>query len=141
VAVSRARERVVVVSSIYPAQLAVENTLHPGPKLLKAYLAYALDVSKGQFVPSLSHENSFSPAWYLKRKIMNSNPLVSEELPFADLTVKDEQGKVTGLVLTDDDIFFHGLSVKETFHYLPQSLEAKKWKFERYWSRNHSLGL
>ena len=41
VAVTRAREKVVIVSSIWPQQLKVEDARNEGPKLLKKYLEYA----------------------------------------------------------------------------------------------------
>ncbi|HAR20813.1 MAG TPA: hypothetical protein DCR46_09120, partial [Cytophagales bacterium] len=138
VAVTRAREKVIVVSSIYPQQLVVENTTHLGPKLFKSYLEYAFNVSQGKFLYQLPQENGFRPEWYLKNKLKKRNSLLVEELPFADLVQKDTDGKVQQLVLTDDEKFFNGLSVKETFYYLPQSLEAKNWKFERRWSRNET---
>src|SRR6185437_13679018 len=38
VAVTRAREKIYLITSIVPSQLATENTAHSGPKLLKEYL-------------------------------------------------------------------------------------------------------
>jgi len=38
--------------------------------------------------------------------------------------------------LTDDDLYFEGISPKESHAYLPMNLRAKGWKFERIWSRN-----
>ena len=51
VAVTRARERVYIVTSLWPDQLNVADTANDGPKLLKAYLQYALDVSEKRFKP------------------------------------------------------------------------------------------
>jgi len=136
VAVTRARDRIVVVSSIYPQQLNVENTLHEGPKLFKKYLEYALNVSEGRFVPTVVLEKNFHPEWYLKEKTKQEKSNLSEELPFADLTVTDEHGQFVQLLLTDDDKFYNSLSVKETFSFLPNTLKSKHWKFERMWSRN-----
>ena len=136
VAVTRAREKVIVVSSIFPQQLSVENTKHEGPKLLKKYLEYALEVSEGRFISSLKLESTFRPEWYLKDKLKEQNALLKEELPFADLTEKDSQNRFVQLVLTDDGAFFNSLSVKETFSYFPAKLRAKNWRFDRKWSRN-----
>jgi superfamily I DNA and/or RNA helicase len=41
VAITRARERVIVVTSILPSQLNVDNAKHLGSKFLKLYLEYA----------------------------------------------------------------------------------------------------
>jgi hypothetical protein len=142
VAVTRAREKIIVVTSIFPPQLQVENTLHEGPKLLRKYLEYALTVSEGRFKPTLSAEKNFRQDWYLKEKLRKQQPhLLSEELPFADLTEKDTQGRIVKLVLTDDDKFFNGLSVKETFSYLPSTFRAKHWTFQRMWSRSQVTGI
>src|SRR5690606_3459665 len=46
VAVSRAKERIVVVSSIEPEQLDVTGSKNRGPRLLRDYLAYAKAVSR-----------------------------------------------------------------------------------------------
>ncbi len=53
VAVTRAREKVFVVTSIVPQQLEVANTKNKGPKLLRAYLEYAQVVSAGQYLPTM----------------------------------------------------------------------------------------
>jgi len=46
VAVTRAREKIVVVASLKPHQLEVENAANPGPKLLKKFLEFVLEKSK-----------------------------------------------------------------------------------------------
>ncbi len=40
VAVTRAREKIILVSSIMPQQLNVDNSKNEGPKLLRKYLEY-----------------------------------------------------------------------------------------------------
>ena len=48
VAVTRAKEGIIVVSSIEPEELNVANTSQLGPKLLKSYLKYVKAVSNEQ---------------------------------------------------------------------------------------------
>ena len=48
VAVTRAKEGIIVVSSIEPDELNVANTSQLGPKLLKSYLKYVKAVSNSQ---------------------------------------------------------------------------------------------
>ncbi|MBX2799434.1 MAG: DUF4011 domain-containing protein [Myxococcales bacterium] len=48
VAVSRAKRECIVVASFHPAMLSVANTKHSGPKLLKAFLQYAWDLTHGR---------------------------------------------------------------------------------------------
>lgn len=136
VAVTRAREKIYLVSSILPSQLNVENAQNEGPKLLKKYLEYALAVSNGAFLHEPNLPESFRIDWFLKEQLKTRNSQYISELPFADLTVKAANGKYESLILTDDDLYFEAISQKESHAYLPMSLRAKGWKFERIWSRN-----
>jgi hypothetical protein len=134
VAVTRARERIYVVSSILPNQLKVEETLNLGPKLLKEYLSYSLEVSEGKHTPQPFDSQGFNTKWLLKEQLLASQENLIKELPFADLTMKNGE-LYESLILTDDDIFYEGISPKETFAYVPIGLRAKGWKFERMFSR------
>lgn len=136
VAVTRAREKVYVVSSILPHQLNVENAQNEGPRLLKKYLEYALAVSNGEFLHEPNLPENFRTEWFLKEQLKKHNKQYISELPFADLTVKAANGKYESLILTDDDLYFEAISPKESHAYLPMNLRAKGWKFERFWSRN-----
>ena len=134
VAITRAREKVFVVSSILPNQLRVEDAQNEGPRLLKSYLEYALMVSEGKYKPKPHRSEKYQANWLLKEQLLKDNPLYFKELPFADLTVKDNQ-QYESLILTDDDLYYENLSPKETFAYIPAGLRAKGWKFERFFSR------
>ena len=134
VAVTRAREKVFVVSSILPNQLRVEDAQNEGPKLLKSYLEYAMMVSEGKYKPTPHHSEKYQANWLLKEQLLKDNPLYVKELPFADLTVKDNQ-QYESLILTDDDLYYENLLPKETFAYIPAGLRAKGWTFERVFSR------
>ena len=46
VAISRAKEKVIIVTSIEPDDLKVEGTLNAGPKMLKKYLTYAKAIAE-----------------------------------------------------------------------------------------------
>ncbi len=140
VAVTRAREGIVMVTSIWPDQLKVDNVKNKGPKLLKEYLNFAKTVSDGKFKPTpyaLKHSNA---SWYLKNHIIKwSNKSFPEfefkdELPFADITIKkgDDYG---GLMLTDDDLYFQNPSVKDLHAYTPFTLSKNNWRFTGFFSR------
>ncbi len=142
VAVTRAREKVYVVSSILPQQLSVDDTRNEGPKLLKRYLEYALDVSEGKFVPTLPASEAHGADWYLKKKLPQMSwdeemdfQLV-EEMPFADLTVKKD-GTYVGLILTDDDLYHDAISIKDMHIYTPFALDGKNWRFSGIFSREY----
>jgi len=138
VAITRARENIIIVSSIYPNQLKVEDSKNEGPKLLKAYLNYALDVSNGKYRPYLKSTEPRHQDWYLKSRILGSSSdekiKFSQEMPFADLTVKKNE-RYIGLILTDDDLYFQSVSVKEAHVYKPFTLSDKNWKFKEIYSR------
>ncbi|MDW7693412.1 AAA domain-containing protein [Flammeovirgaceae bacterium SG7u.111] len=136
VAVTRARSAVYVVSSILPHQLRVEETKNQGPKLLQQYLQYALEVSEGNFKPNLPALPLTNSTQYLKDKVkeeMDGKLEMDEFLPFSDLTFKKETWE--GLVLTDDNQYFQGISPKEAHAYAPVLLKEKGWRFRRFYSR------
>lgn len=144
VAVTRAREKIFIVCSIMPHELKVEDTKNEGPKLLKAYLNYALEVSDKQFKPLLPNVNN-QQSWYLRNKIkeflQDDLPLefdLSEELPFTDLVVKEkDEDKYLGLILTDDDLYHQSISVKESHVYKHITMSYKKWPFREFYSREY----
>ena len=139
VAITRARERVVVVTSIRPHQLTTELAEYAGPRLLKAYLQYAWEVSEGRFVPSPRLPNAYRPDWLLKEKLLRHYPNASMTLPFADLTLHAPDARYEGLVLTDDDTYYESDSAKQPHAYLPLLLRQRGWPFRRLYSRQYWL--
>jgi AAA domain/Protein of unknown function (DUF4011) len=144
VAITRAKERIELVTSILPSQLDVENTAHDGPKLFKKYLEYALNCSEGNYKPTVKTTPNQKNEWFLKFRVQN---LRFEEnfkfqilnyktngLPFADLTIMNGSD-YESLILTDDDLYFEAQSAKASHAYLPMQLREKGWSFERIWSR------
>lgn len=140
VAVSRARERIIVVSSLLPEQLNVGDTKNEGPKLLKAYLQFAHQVSAGNFQPFIRDEQQRSFAVQLKNLLPASlragkSEWMNDAFPFYDLTVK--AGSVyKGAVFTDDNFYFETLSAKGPHALLPGLLRKKNWPYRRVYSRN-----
>ncbi|GAB3778206.1 hypothetical protein GCM10028818_26710 [Spirosoma horti] len=134
VAVTRARERIYVVTSLWPEQLTVADTANEGPRLLKAYLSYALDVAQERFRPMPNPQQAVPAGKLLKDKLARQQPNWQPELPFADLTVKAEDATYQSLILTDDDAYYQQ-TIKQAHAYLPCALQARKWPFARVWSR------
>jgi hypothetical protein len=138
VAVSRAREKIIVVSSLWPEQLQVSGAKNEGPKLLKAYLQFAHEVSSGKFVPYLREEKQKAFAVQLKNVMppsVNNVKWNSDSFPFYDLTVKEEN-VYKGALFTDDNFYFESLSAKGPHALLPQLLSKKSWPYRRLYSRN-----
>ncbi|QHT69117.1 DUF4011 domain-containing protein [Rhodocytophaga rosea] len=136
VAVTRAREQIIMISSILPVQLKTEDTLHKGPKLLKQYLEYAWQVSEGAYIPIPKPVENFRASLLLKDQLPAWSDNLKKELPFADLTVK-QQDMYHSLVLTDDDLYFQSLSTKDAHAYTPFLLKKKNWPFVRVYSREY----
>lgn len=139
VAITRAREKIYFVTSLWPSQLQTDSTANEGPKLLRAYMDYALQVSEGRFEPSPTVIGQFRSEWLLKERLLRQNPSFEKELPFGDITVKEE-GAYKGLVLTDDDLYHYSKSSKEPHAYLPLLLRMKNWPFRRVYSREYWSG-
>jgi hypothetical protein len=143
VAITRAREKVIVVTSILPDQLQVEDAKNDGPKLLKKYLQYIKDAAEGKFKPFVSPQTKTKTNWYLKDAIMQwasekfpEKNFRKDELPFADVSASMENSNV-GLILTDDELYRQNTSVKDLHASQLQLFEYKNWKYVRTYSRNY----
>lgn len=142
VAVSRAREKIIVVTSLWPDQLHVETTLNAGPKLLKSYLQFVLDTSKGAHAIDVPSPNQRNATTNLKEEIKKwalikwpEYELQENRFPYFDLTVKKGKHQI-GALFTDDNFYFQSPSVKADHALTPQLLELKNWPFVRVYSRN-----
>ena len=134
VAITRARQQVFVVSSIRAEQLQVENALNPGPKLLKDYLHYAQQVSRRYF--KYEPKQNLMPAQVplLKDRLAAQLPHLQPEVPFADLTII-ENNSYAGVVLTDDDLYYSQHSVRHLHADIPQLLTQRHWPYVKVYSR------
>jgi hypothetical protein len=139
VAVTRARQKIIVVASIDPEDLKVEDTVNKGPKLLRAYLEYASETSSRKG-PAQSFEVDRHPAsWYLKRVVKNELPMgvaLEGNLPYCDFMVKRDN-EYSVLLLTDDDHYFESPSAKSAHALVPRSFQERNWKFKMLYSRNY----
>lgn len=135
VAVTRAKERIVVVSSIWPEQLEVEEVKNEGPKLLRKYLEYVRSVSSGQQMLLPFEGKAHSSEWYLSSKLYSEHTQLST-LPFSDMVVS-RLYQPEALVLTDDEYYRNSLSAKAAHAYTMLLLERKGWRFKRIFSRQY----
>jgi hypothetical protein len=137
VAVTRAKEKIFIISSIRPEELIVENAKNEGPGLLKEYLKFASKVSEGNYQLPVKEGGGNRPDWFLNHKLekLNAGSLkLKEDLPFADLTIKREN-QFSGLILTDDLTYQGSISAKEAHAYTPLMMREKDWKFIKVYSR------
>ena len=141
VAVTRARKQVFVIASIMPEDLRVDKSKNDGPRLLKEYLKYAWGISEGDRYILPPVKGDFDHSWYLKDRLkeetfQNGSHSLHESLPFADLVLcKDD--RYLGLIMTDDDLYYQSISVKDSHVYIPLVLQSKGWKFTSIFSREY----
>ncbi len=154
VAVTRAKSRVIVYTSIDPEELKVENAKFRGPKLLKKYLSYARAVSHGDeksvktILDGLSEEkaptpvsSAYAPEVYLKNQL--------EKLGYCvDLCLGDKNNRLSLAVYDkdldryligvelDSDAFSASSSVLERDVSKPRFMESRGWRVIRIWSRD-----
>ncbi len=142
VAITRAREKIIVVTSIWPEQLKVASVKNEGPKLLRKYLQYAQSVDEGKYRPHLGQTLTRNKDWYLSSRIkqwgedrLNKFIFQTDALPFSDVGVLHGNQHL-GIILTDDTRYFSSLSVKHSHAYIPAILSQKNWKYQMVYSRN-----
>ena len=119
VAVTRAREKIILITSISPEQLKVAEIKNEGPKLLRKYLEYAREVDMRKYIPKTSHRLNHAADWYLSRRLQQwcteRLPEFSfdiNSLPFTDMCVRHSD-QYLGAILTDDARYFSSLSAKD----------------------------
>ncbi|MEX1241558.1 MAG: AAA domain-containing protein, partial [Cyclobacteriaceae bacterium] len=142
VAVTRAREKIILICSIQPEQLHTEDVKNEGPRLLKKYLEFARDVDQRRFVPTLYGNGKQKSTWYLNYQIKTWGEEKFPEfkfevnrLPLADVHIRNDQGYL-GIVLTDDMHYYNSLSEKDFFAYMPSLMARKNWDYHYVFSRN-----
>jgi very-short-patch-repair endonuclease len=159
VAVSRAKEGIIVVSSVEPEELNVANTSQLGPKLLKSYLKFVRAVSS-------SHKEQINAVIQEINENVNTHVQVNElhfDSPFEeevyqhlrnlgyevvtqvgmsgyriDLSIihpNDSSRYILGIEC--DGAMYHSTkNAKERDVYRQKFLENRGWTIERIWSRN-----
>ena len=153
VAITRARKKVYVVTSIEPEELdRVETTKNNGPKLLKKYLLYARAVSSGK----QSEINAVLNTFETKTKTVSTVGAYEEQINLGleklGYTVYTNLGNTSyklSLGVFDKQLnrFILGIecdysaynsssSILERDVYRIKFLESRGWKIVRIWSRD-----
>ncbi|MFC4025584.1 AAA domain-containing protein [Oceanobacillus longus] len=159
VAVTRAKEGIILVSSIEPEELNVANTAERGPKLLKSYLKYARAVSGGKIEDinaviqeinetvnthveqqSLHFDSPFEEQVY--QQLRNIGYEVTTQVGMSgyriDMAVvhpSDNSRYILGIEC-DGAMYHSSPSARERDVYRQRYLESRGWIIERIWSRN-----
>ncbi|MDL5049233.1 AAA domain-containing protein [Oscillatoria amoena NRMC-F 0135] len=141
VAVTRARQKVIIITSIWPEELKLQGVKNEGPKLLRAYLDFARQVAEGNYTPILSSQKRTAD-WYLSSVILNWS--LAEKLPCklaacpwpgGDIVLM-EGTEYRGLLMCDDDAYEQMITIKDAHVYTPQLMEQKSWPRLRVHSRS-----
>lgn len=143
VAITRARQKVIVITSIWPEELKLQGIKNEGPKLLRAYLEFARQVSSAEYTQAVHQPVNHQSDWYLASAVLSgyTKPekgvmnLIQSNLPAADLILQKD-GTPKGILVTDDETYEQMYTVKDGYVYSPMLLEQKSWPWQRMYSRN-----
>ena len=155
VAITRAKSKIIVVTSIEPEDLKVDTSKNLGPKLLKKYLTYVRAVSKGDEeevkailseidstdISQSEYHNLISVEQQIKERLEKLGYSVDVNLGNSNsrisLAIYDPSSDryLVGVEL-DRDAFASSDSCIERDVCKPQFLEARGWSLLRIWSRD-----
>ncbi len=153
VAISRAKKKVHIVTSITPSELQVEDAKNDGPRILKKYLEYAFAVSAGDedaakqvlhsFVDEahpgevVSFDSIFEEQVYdeLTRLGYQVDTQVGIGGYSIDLAIKKEGNYALGIEC-DGRLYHSSKSARERDYHRQKYLESRGWRIHRIWSTN-----
>ena len=155
VAITRAKEKIYVVTSIEPEELMVEGTKNAGPKIFKSYLKYVRAISSKKYKEAGFILDSFKPALPESNEVIVLNQLendIKDELVKLGYDVETNLGNTNykiSLAVYDKklDRYLLGIecdyaaynssdSILERDVYRNKFLASRGWKIMRVWSRD-----
>ncbi len=157
VAITRAKTKIIVVTSIEPEDLKVDTSKNQGPKLLRDYLAYVRYVAEGDNASARTILNALSPADSGNdNHILTSVPSIEEQMKErieklgykVDIGLGNKNSRISLAVYDDStdkyligveldkDAFAASSSAMERDVYKPKFLEGRGWKIMRVWCRD-----
>ena len=156
VAISRAKQKIYVVTSIEPEELVVDYTKNDGPKLFKQYLEYVKalsegknDLAKSQLLALLDRNESdkqqltFDSVFEEEvcEKLIEQGYNIETQYGVGgyriDLVIKSKDGKKNILGIECDGRLYHSSKyARERDYHRQKYLESRGWKIYRIWSTN-----
>ncbi len=155
VAITRAKEKIYVVTSIEPEELLVEGTKNAGPKIFKSYLKYVRAISSKKNKEVSFILDSFKPALPQSKEVIVLNELendIKNELVKLGYDVETNLGNTNykiSLAVYDKNVdrYLLGIecdyaaynsseSILERDVYRNKFLSSRGWKIMRVWSRD-----
>lgn len=156
VAITRAKEKIYVVTSIEPEELNVESSKNAGPKIFKNYLKYVRAVSNGRELETkiiLEQANTQPEIITKKESLSGIEEELKAELEKLGYKVETKLGNTDykiSVAIYDKtlDKFLLGLecdyaafesspSVLERDVFRPSFLKSRGWNIIRIWSRDY----
>ncbi|MGF7060384.1 AAA domain-containing protein [Brassicibacter mesophilus] len=156
VAISRAKRKVFIVTSIEPEELSVDGTKNLGPKLFKKYLQYAKEVSNGniqnaneilyslidsdvEMNKSVNYDSDFEME--VRDALVEKGYIIHTQVGVSgykiDLAVYDKVSSKYILGIECDGATYHSSkSARERDIHRQRYLESRGWKIVRIWSRD-----
>lgn len=156
VAISRAKKKIYVITSIEPEELNVESSKNNGPRLFKKYLQYVREVSKGDKEAAQAilnsvldtdanrnterrHDSDFEAEVYeeLVKRGYKVDTQVGVSGYRIDLAIYDDKTSSYILGIECDGATYHSSkSARERDIHRQRYLESRGWKIARIWSKN-----
>ena len=155
VAITRAKTRILLVTSIEPEELRVDTTKNLGPKLLRDYLAYVRAVAEGDRAGADAILNRLSPAEHTAPPLSGLSPIEEqmkarlEKLGYSvELHLGNRKNRLSLAIYDPDtDRYLVGVeldrdaclasdSILERDVYKPRFLESRGWTVIRVFSRD-----
>lgn len=161
VAITRAKQKIYVITSIEPEELKIENAKFNGPKLLRSYLSYVRAVSDGntqEMKVILDSFNEFADETPKSSFVMPIEEQISarlEKLGYkTEINLGNSNSKISVAVYdkkkdkyllgieTDRTVINSSSFVLERDVFRNEFLKSKGWKMYRVWSRDwwHNSG-
>ena len=157
VAITRAKSKIIVVTSIEPEDLKVDASKNQGPRLLRDYLAYVRSVSDGDKANAGAILAGICPTeGSSESKILSAGPSIEEQMKEkleklgykVDIGLGNKNSRISLAVYDDScdkyllgvelekDAFAASSSAMERDVYKPKFLEGRGWTIMRVWSRD-----
>ncbi len=155
VAITRAKQKIYVVTSIEPEELKVDASKHVGPKLLRSYLTYVRAVSNGETEEVRTILNGLGQEIITKKKLSNVMPIENqiatrlEKLGYnVDINLGNSNSKISLAIYdkakdryilgieTDEEVMRSSNSTLERDVFRNEFFKSKGWNVMRVWSRD-----
>jgi hypothetical protein len=140
VAITRARKRMHVISSIALEDFRPGQLKNSGLALLREFLLFVQKQSKNPSLEVMEVSSSgYEIDWSLKRHLMKGSSSLTDKVPSAVMDLLKKDAGNTIAILTDDQRFFNSPTAKAAMAYHPILLEAKGWELDWKWSRDEIM--